>query len=157
MTPINDLYFAGPGIRGTAFVLDWLIRGIIALPFVFDQFGDDGTLDSPDNPLLYFGVFVVVHVLFALMTAYLGGSPGKLILKLRVTTDDGQTTPPGLKRAVLRTTPSLLPFVPLLGGAITVVLPLANGTSIVMDDQRRSLHDRVGGTRVVYKDRLNGF
>ena len=157
MTPINDLYYAGPGIMGAAFVLDWLVRGVLALPFVYDQFGDDGSLGSPKDPLLYFGVFGAIFVLFAIMTAYLGGSPGKLILKLRVTTDDGTTTPPGLRRALLRMTPSLVPALPAVGGVITVVLPIANAASIMFDDERRSLHDLVGGTRVVYKERLNTF
>ncbi len=88
------------------------------------------------------------------MDATLGGSPGKLALGLRITLDDGSMTPPGWGPAVVRALPSLVGWVPVIGFLLNLILWVANIALIATDPERRSLHDRVGNTRVVRVDRL---
>ncbi|MEO1065284.1 MAG: RDD family protein [Actinomycetota bacterium] len=98
-------------------------------------------------------VGVVGTVVYVAMDATLGGSPGKLALGLRITRDDAVTTPPGWGPAITRAIPSLVGWVPVVGGVLTLVLAVTNIVLVANDAERRSLHDRVGNTRVVRIDR----
>ena len=98
-------------------------------------------------------VGVVGTVTYVAMDATLGGSPGKLALGLRITRDDAVTTPPGWGPAITRAVPSLVGWVPVVGGVLSLVLAVTNIVLIANDTERRSLHDRVGNTRVVRVDR----
>lgn len=98
-------------------------------------------------------VGVVGTVTYVAMDATLGGSPGKLALGLRITRDDAVTTPPGWGPAITRAVPSLVGWVPVAGGLLSLVLAVTNIVLIADDTERRSLHDRVGNTRVVRVDR----
>ena len=135
--------FAGPTYRVGAGLLDTLIYIVL----VAGTAGIVGTLGA----LVVAGV--VVTVLYVAMVATLGGSPGKLALGLRVTLDDGSTTPPGWRPAVMRAVPGLVAWVPVLGGLLNLALAITNIALVATDGERRSVHDRFGGTRVIRVDR----
>ncbi|MEM9710930.1 MAG: RDD family protein [Actinomycetota bacterium] len=106
---------------------------------------------------VFVGLVVVplaFYVLTIVMTARFGGTPGKLLLGLRVTLADGVTSPPGVGPAFVRTLPTMVAAVPGLGGLLAGVLNLMNVRFVAADDERRSVHDRFGQTRVVHRDRL---
>lgn len=66
-----------------------------------------------------------------------GATPGKMLLGLQVTTDRGLRLT--LRRSVLRTLASMLCFASLGLGYVMMLL----------DAQRRGVHDRLAGTRVI--------
>jgi uncharacterized RDD family membrane protein YckC len=134
--------YGGLGIRIGASAIDFTIGSIIVLPF------QASVLLAGLGLSLYWVVMVV-------MIAKFGGSPGKLAVGLRVTKIDGITTPPGDRESFMRTLPGLLGLIPVVGGLISLGIGLASIRYISTDPERRSIYDRMGGTRVVYKNRLS--
>lgn len=134
--------YGGLGIRIGASAIDTAIGVVIITPFSTSVFLSGLALS------LYWMVLVV-------MVARLGGSPGKLAVGLRVTKIDGVTSPPGDRESVIRTLPGLLGLIPVVGGLISLGIGLISIRYVATDPQRRSIYDRIGGTRVVYKNRLS--
>jgi uncharacterized RDD family membrane protein YckC len=134
--------YGGLGIRVGAAAIDTAIGVVIIAPF------SASVLLSGLALSLYWVVVVV-------MVAKLGGSPGKLAVGLRVTKIDGVTSPPGDRESVIRTLPGLLGLIPIVGGLISLGIGLISIRYVATDPQRRSIYDRIGGTRVVYKNRLS--
>ena len=98
---------------------------------------------------------IAMSVVFLLMVAFLGGTPGKLMLGLRITHEDGATTPPGLGKALLRSIPGFLAALPVIGQVIAILVPIAALVMVINDrPERRSVYDRIAGTRVVRKASL---
>jgi len=134
--------YGGLGIRIGAAAIDTAIGVVIVTPF-------SASVLSSGLALSLYWVVVVV------MVARLGGSPGKLAVGLRVTKIDGVTSPPGDRESVIRTVPGLLGLIPIVGGLISLGIGLISIRYVAADPQRRSIYDRIGGTRVVYKNRLS--
>ena len=134
--------YGGLGIRIGAAAIDTAIGVVIVTPF-------SASVLSSGLALSLYWVVVVV------MVARLGGSPGKLAVGLRVTKIDGVTSPPGDRESVIRTLPGLLGLIPIVGGLISLGIGLISIRYVAADPQRRSIYDRIGGTRVVYKNRLS--
>ena len=134
--------YGGLGIRIGASAIDTAIGVVIITPFSTSVFLSGLALS------LYWMVVVV-------MVARLGGSPGKLVVGLRVTKIDGVTSPPSDRESVIRTLPGLLGLIPVVGGLISLGIGLISIRYVATDPQRRSIYDRIGGTRVVYKNRLS--
>ncbi|MEM9467348.1 MAG: RDD family protein, partial [Actinomycetota bacterium] len=118
--------------RVAASIIDGLLAFAVALPFFIAYLGDvfddiDAGGDGSDVPIpfSFTATFIAVAVVYLLMVAYRGGTPGKLMLGLRITTGDGETTPPGFVRALRRSIPAFLGWVPVLGQLIGVGVPLA--------------------------------
>ncbi len=153
--------FAKVGIRIGATLIDGVVALVVSLPFlvgyirdVFDDIdagGDGQSIDPPGSVIL---VSLGLVIVFFLMTAYLGGTPGKLALGLRVTLDDGATTPPGLTPAALRSLPGLAGAIPGIGPVVAIGIAIASLVMVSNDDHRRSVYDRVANTRVVHKNRI---
>lgn len=160
--PVADDRYARPLIRIGATLIDSVIALIVIAPFMVDFFrevlddidagGDGSGVAVPGQIVL---ISLALSVLFFVMTAYQGGTPGKLLLGLRITTDDGATTPPGARRAFLRFLPQFAAAIPGIGQLIATVVPIAAFVMVLRDrDERRSIYDRIAGTRVVHKDRI---
>ena len=151
--------YGGPGRRIGAALIDVLLYlAVIAVIVVAAvALGGDGD-DDPVGLVIFLGVLVAILGMWALVvatTALWGGSPGKLAVGLRVTRDDGTTSPPGWGPAFVRTLPGLIGAIPGVGPLLNLGLQILNIAFVVSDDERRSVHDRVGSTRVVKKDRLS--
>lgn len=146
--------FAGFWIRGLARFLDGLILMVVTWPlslgfFAATGFGRtaNGSAPNPDQVLallgwsgaLTFVLWLVEAVYEAFFLTKRGGTPGKLIVGIRVIRPEGE----GLSfwRGFARF------FAQILSGWIF-------GVGYIMaafDDEKRALHDRLCDTRVVYK------
>lgn len=157
----GDDRFATVWVRIGAAMVDGLVALLVLLPALVGYVGDlvddidaggDGTTVPVPSDLYLYGI--AYSVATVLMVAFLGGTPGKLLLGLRITTADGYTTPPGLGPAVVRWLPALLGIIPVIGVLIAAGLPIANVIMVNTDPERRSAYDRIAGTRVVRRSHL---
>ncbi|GAA3535915.1 RDD family protein [Aeromicrobium panaciterrae] len=111
------------GRRIAALIIDWAVAALSAVALTNVTY-------PPRNPgenLVIVGFFVVE---VALLTGLLGFTIGKRILGLRV--ENPQGVPIGVPRAIVRTV------------LLSLVLP-----AIVMNDDKRGLHDIAAGSRVI--------
>jgi uncharacterized RDD family membrane protein YckC len=111
------------GRRIAALIIDWAVAALSAVALTNVHY-------PPKNPgenLVIVGFFIVE---VAVLTGLLGFTIGKRILGLRVEAPDGR--PIGLLRALVRT------------ALLSIVLP-----AIVMNDDKRGLHDLAAGSRVI--------
>ncbi len=139
--------------RVTAGVVDWLLRGILAAPFVISPLGRfaDGEQTGADIVAVQL-VFGVVFVAMGAMQGRLGWTPGRWLVRHRVVAQDrtdDEPTPPGVRTGIVRTVPSLIALLFLWAGPISIVLAVANLAYIVWDPENRSVHDRTANTLVV--------
>jgi uncharacterized membrane protein SpoIIM required for sporulation/uncharacterized RDD family membrane protein YckC len=105
---------AGPGARSIAFVLDWLIRGALAMAYLLlAAWAILGNLDfevPPDSEMLWYLAGVVpataIYILYHLVleTLMAGRTPGKRLIGLRILTPEGVVPSAGalLTRNVFR-------------------------------------------------------
>ena len=155
--------FGGVGVRIGATVIDGIISLIVMIPVMWSWFRDildeidaGATADEIDTTVpgsVIVAILAWTAVNIALI-AFAGGTPGKLLTGLRITTEDGVTTPPGLLRAVLRMLPGVVSLLPLVGGLIGLVVTISSLIWVNTDPERRSAYDRIAGTRVVKKSSL---
>jgi len=157
----GDERFATVWVRIGALLIDGLIGGLISLafmiPYLIDVFEDvdaGGDGSGVALPGYFYVLGLGFSVAWMLCVAFLGGTPGKLMLGLRVTLADGRTTPPGLRPAVLRSLPGLAGIVPLVGPLVGIGFAVASLVMVNTDPERRSAYDRIAGTRVVRKRHL---
>ncbi|MEM7139688.1 MAG: RDD family protein [Actinomycetota bacterium] len=155
--------YGGVGIRIGAALIDGLISVLVLIPAIWSEIErivdevDAGASSSEVEFQISAGAIslnLVVVLAFWLMTGLLGGTPGKLLLGLRVTTEDSATTPPGLTKAAMRTLPAVIGFIPVVGPLIGLALVVLSIVWVMNDAERRSPYDRIAGTRVVRKERL---
>ena len=143
LMPTDTTRYGTLGIRMGAQLIDIVIGAIVIVPF-------------GSGSLVVAGIVTLVWWLIIVgMVARLGGSPGKLAVGLRVTRIDGNTTPPGDQESAMRALPGLLNLIPVVGGLIALAIAIVSIYLVSNDPERRSVYDRIGGTRVVYKNRLS--
>ncbi len=144
-----------------ASLIDGVIFLVVIVPFILSDLTD--ALDEADRTgetLEYtpgvelYAPGIVLGIAFLVMVAQLGGTPGKLMLGLRITTEDSVTMPPGYRRAFVRSLPGYVSFVPVVGSLLSLGIVVLCIVWVVQDAERRSLYDRFAGTRVVRKDAL---
>ncbi|WP_332643438.1 RDD family protein [Aeromicrobium sp.] len=111
------------GRRILALLIDWAVAALSAVALTGVSYPPK---DIGEN-LVIVGFFIVE---VGILTGLLGFTIGKRILGLRVENPAGQ--PIGIPRAVLRTT------------LLSLVLP-----AIVMNEDKRGLHDIAAGARVI--------
>jgi uncharacterized RDD family membrane protein YckC len=135
-----------------AFLIDFSLIGLVNGPLqpvlmilyllAAPRHDPTGTIHAGYNLLLGCAL-MAIPVLFGL--AYFvvfhacsrGATPGKMLLGLQVTTEDGRRL--GLRRSTLRTFASLLCFASLGLGYVLMLT----------DRRHRAVHDRLAGTRVI--------
>ncbi len=137
---------AGFGIRLVAALVDSMILGIPLLvatllwgTFALDG-GDGGPRSFPEGSLapvsIVFPLLCVAYYVF--FWGARGATPGKSLLGLSVQTDEGET-PIGFQRAVLR----------VVGYLVSTLILGLGFVMIAFSDDKRALHDRIAGTRVM--------
>ncbi len=145
-----ELTIAGPGSRSYAFIVDWHIRLLAALAWLFvgQLIYTGGAMAMPDSP--GFGYFLwiwlptlIIYFFYhpILEVAMRGRTPGKRIAGVRLVTREGDI--PGAGALILRNVFRLLdslPFMYLVGLATVVMTEhhvrvgdIAAGTLLVMD------------------------
>ncbi len=141
--------YAGFWIRFVARLIDSAILGVIALliglPLAMTATLTPGRIGNPSLGLIT-GVGGIISMLnFAVQMAYevffvstRGGTPGKLVLGLKIIQADGSPVPAGL--AAGRFLAQILSAMILMIGYIMAAF----------DGQKRALHDRLCETRVIH-------
>jgi uncharacterized RDD family membrane protein YckC len=154
-------HFGSVGIRIGAAVLDVLFTIVVAIAFIIPLVAldvADGTGDATVGNNFNVSGIVVTLIGIAVnvwLIAQFGGTPGKLILGLRITEADGSTTPPSWNSAAMRVIPiAILTNIPILGFLAGITVLVLCLVWVSNDPERRSPYDRIGNTRVVYKNRL---
>ena len=143
--------FATLGIRILAVVIDGLIMSTAGVTVGIALGFDENLFTYTANHIA--GAQVAMTSFIFAASAWLihqfGGTPGKLILGLRVTSEDGHS-PVSWRGASLRSVPVFLSIIP---GAASSILGLGMVVSslywLTNDPQRRSAYDRLGSTRVI--------
>ncbi len=151
--PTGGIRYADLGVRFSAALIDIVIVIVLSFVLLLVFFGD-----STDNGFEAYAGGAASVLLSALITAaYIGiivtkaATPGKLMLGLRITEADGETsvTPRG---AVMRSLPYIVGLIPVLGGLIVLGCGIAAIVMIGNDSaEHQSIYDRIGNTRVVRK------
>ena len=149
--------FATIGVRIGAALIDAVVS-IIVFFIVIAMFGTtdtsgDGFQVSGGGVVSVLAILVIVAA-YTAMIATKGATPGKLMLGLRITMEDGATTPPGGSKALIRNIPGILGIIPLLGQLISLGFVIMSLIWVSGDSERRSAYDRIAGTRVVYANKL---
>jgi uncharacterized RDD family membrane protein YckC len=159
--------FAGAGIRLGAFIIDGLvITAVIAVLFVVPAAvgvpeSVFAYLDRPGlgpGAVMYVVTSAVMFAWYGGWQAGVGGTPGMLLLKLRVRGPTGEGNP-SLVAAVIRNAPVILGSFGVLTGneavdglllLVTIGVCVAIGITISNSATRQGFHDRLaGGTYVV--------
>ncbi len=154
----NQYRYAGFWIRLLARFIDWLIREVVYLPLgmafaLYAGFYNPRTFPQAQDPAVTMYVIKLVTGLSVLVVAEIslnalydawfishrGGTPGKLIVGLEVIRPSGE--PVSFGRAFARYFAFLLSYMMACIGCIIAGV----------DSEKRSLHDRICDTRVVYK------
>jgi uncharacterized RDD family membrane protein YckC len=127
--------------RALAFLIDWLLVTVVAMPVIVLAFGAEYFSLDPERrawdllTLLILGIVVV-----AFWRCY-GATPGKSALALRIV--DAQTgARPSTGRLVIRFLCYLLSALPLYLGFIWIAI----------DRRKQGWHDKIAGTVVIHND-----
>ena len=137
---------AGFGIRLVAAVVDSMILGIPLLvatllwgTLALDG-GDGGPRSVPEGSLaaVSIGFSLLCLAYYVFFWGARGATPGKSLLGLSVQTDEGET-PIGFQSAVVR----------VVGYLVSTLMLGLGFVMIAFSDDKRALHDRIAGTRVM--------
>jgi uncharacterized RDD family membrane protein YckC len=145
--------FATLGRRLGAVIIDILIVVVISVLGLV-AFGDVDTTESSFNATggaEQILVWLAITVVYIALIAVKGATPGKMMLGLAITTEDGSTTPVGAQKAVMRSLPYIIGVIPVLGFLVVLGSLIVSLVMISSDPERRSVFDRIGNTRVITK------
>ena len=146
-TKTNDQVYAGFFVRLAAYLIDWLVVGTallaVKVPIWISSFS------TPNNPLVRDFIFnysiadIVIYALtatyFILPTYYAGRTLGKRLLQLKViSVEDRQMT---FFEVLYRET---------VGKFLSGILMGVGYLMIVIDKQKRGIHDLLADTEVIY-------
>jgi uncharacterized RDD family membrane protein YckC len=117
--------------RAAAFLLDWAIVLVLAAILA-----DISAADDTGRVIIAVTVLALYHIGFL---NGMSSTPGKMALRLHVCDAAGKRLEPD--RAVTRVFVFLLTAITLFGIPVSAAM-------LLLDPERRSLHDRIAGTRV---------
>jgi len=137
---------AGFGVRLVAAVVDGMILGIplFLTTLVWGTFALSATGTGPRSlpsfsfPLLAIAFPMLCLFYFVFFWGYRGATPGKSLLAIVVESEEGES-PIGFQRAALRA----------LGYVASLLMMGLGFVLIAFSDDKRGLHDRIAGTRVI--------
>lgn len=154
-TMVNGMQISGEWKRIGARVIDVILAIIISVIMSAIGLGAASFDFNSDEAALWFVggaalVGVIVGFLWdALFVSFLGGTPGKLMLGMRVVDAESGTTPPGPKFGFMRALNRLLNITPAIGGLIGLIVGVVSLVFLFTDDRKRTVMDRIAGTVVV--------
>ena len=131
----SELKIASPLLRGLAWFID--IAVMVVLGLILTNVLGDTQIAKRET---YAALIVVWSLYFILTLAVLSTTIGKMAMGLCVTNQDGDLLTPD--RAILR-------YMVFFIGGFLVVGTLVSTFLILVDSQRRAVHDIVARTRVV--------
>jgi uncharacterized RDD family membrane protein YckC len=166
----GQLNLASPGSRIGARFIDLIIALVVGAIFlipvitgVIDDLDDLGSnptdtqverviTDAVEDNISTLVIFGIAGLLWDFVWVGLfGGTPGKLIVGLRVARADNGAHPPGWAKAALRALNRLIGLVPGIGGLIVLLVGLISLIMLFSDSQNRTIMDRVASTVVLKK------
>lgn len=136
MQPTQQQTYASPIQRLSAVLIDTAIVTVLGLGL--SAMIDDPAIKQPFTYALLLAMVACYHIGF--LSAARGATPGKMIMGIYVGYPDGSGIRPD--SAILRYLVLLLGNLFIIGLVISFVL-------LISDPQRRTVHDRVAGTRVL--------
>ena len=148
--------FATLGIRIGAGLIDLVLSVIVAFVLVLAFFGesdDDGGFSGSADTGGSILISLVFWAIFLAILTTASATPGKLMLGLLVTKEDGQSRIE-FQQAFMRSLPGLFGVIPGINILVGLVMLIGSIIGILNDAERRSFYDRIGKTRVVYKNKL---
>jgi uncharacterized RDD family membrane protein YckC len=130
--------YAGFWPRATAFLIDWLIAIVIAVPVMVVVFGmREVSLDPAEHSWDLLGFIALAAVVIGFWR-YCGATPGKLAVAVKIV--DAKTgAPPGTLRLVVRFLAYFVSAFPLYLGFLWVAI----------DRRKQGWHDKIAGTIVI--------
>ena len=138
----GTMELAGIGARFGAKILDNIILYVIQTAINFAFVGSIGPGTNQQAAMTAMGLMMAVNfgIAFAYQIIFLhwkGQTPGKMALKIKVVTPEGE--PLSWGKAIGR------PFAEILSGCLLAIGYLM----AIWDPEKRTLHDRLAGTRVI--------
>jgi uncharacterized RDD family membrane protein YckC len=128
--PSDSPTYASLLARAAAFLLDWAIVLLLA------TFISGVTANERARLVVGLVTLSLYHIGFLIVTST---TPGKMALRLHISDAAGQRLEPD--RAILRFLVFLLSVLVVIGLPVSAVL-------VLLDPERRALHDRIANTRV---------
>jgi uncharacterized RDD family membrane protein YckC len=144
-TPMH-LHYAGFWIRFAALLIDGIILMIAQLAILIPLgFGTVFRSSNSDAISSLFGIAQLFGFLLGISYTLFfwikyGATPGKMLLKLKIVTPEGGQISAG--QAIGRYFAQILSFLTIYIGFMMAG----------WDDEKRALHDRIAGTRVIYTE-----
>jgi uncharacterized RDD family membrane protein YckC len=130
--------YAGFWQRAVAFLIDWLIVVVIAMPIIVLAFGADYFSLDPVRRAGDLAIALIVGGIIVAFWRYCGATPGKLAVGIKVV--DAETgNAPSTGRLVVRLLCYLLSALPLSLGFFWVAV----------DRRKQGWHDKIAGTVVI--------
>jgi len=137
-----------PPLRLAGRAIDWLVLSIVLIPALLAARTDGEGLVLG---LSYKGLAVLGVALFlwdTLWVGLIGATPGKLILGYRISSEEGNESPPGLEVAALRAANRLVFLVPVVGEILWMTIGLVSLGMMFNSEEHQSVMDRVSSTLV---------
>lgn len=133
--PPANIKYVGFG-RLPAMLIDLVLVILISIPILLAIFYP-GDVDNNTSNLIFALVNLVYSIFFVSLK---GATPGKMLLKMKIV--DRNYTKPHFWRVVLRES---------VGKYVSGLLLLISGLLVIFQKQKRSLHDFIADTYVIYK------
>ncbi len=145
----NKVVFAGFGVRLAAYLIDFIIAGIILLiiklPFALIKMSVGDIFLT--NPVVYnFSIYdiilyIALKMYFILMTYFTGSTLGKKLFRIKVIASD--TRKLSLWTVIFRET---------IGRYLSKIIIYIGYIMMLPDKEKRTLCDHLSDTRVIYSD-----
>lgn len=146
---------ATPGLRMAGRIIDVIVLSIVAVILGAGSFDFDAIANGEEVAAPGFGVLLASAIFAfaydALFTHYMGGTPGKLLLGMRVAEAENGMTPPSLVVAAKRAANRVLGLLGNIGSGIAFLIGLASLVMLFTDDRHQTVMDKIAGTVVVKK------
>jgi uncharacterized RDD family membrane protein YckC len=135
------------GARIIDAVIIWGVLGTLLVAFVVS---DDDFNQFTGFNLGYTLVGLLISIAYEVgFVIWKGGTPGKLILGLRIIQQEDGRTPPDQQHAFMRWVPTLVSYVPFIGGLISLGIFILSLVWLFNDPNRQTVYDKIGKTYVV--------
>ena len=130
--------YAGFGPRAVAFLIDWLLVIVVAMPVIVLAFGAEYFSLDPERRAWDLLTWLLIGIAVVSFWRYCGATPGKVALALKIV--DARTgEPPPTGRLVVRFLCYLVSALPLYLGFLW----------IAVDRRKQGWHDKIAGTVVI--------
>ncbi len=145
---MDEIRYVGFWMRTLAFIIDNIVGFIITLPlFAFITIDTERLLTDPiyleETRMKVYLALIVVGLILVACWKYLGGTPGKLLLKSYI-----------VNAADYRRASSLQLFVRAIGYIPSFLIFGLGFLWIAVDKRKQGWHDKIAGTAVIYRKPL---